>query len=477
LATAEFMVVLDASIVNIALPGIGAGLSLPAARLAWVITAYVVAFGALLPLGGRLGDLLGRRRLFRIGVGLFSAASLVCGLAPSATVLIIARAVQGLGAALLSPATLSLITSTFTASRERARAMGVWGAVAAGGAAAGVLLGGLLTGGLGWRSIFLINVPIGIAVLAALGRFVAESRADTPADGTSLWSRLDLPGAASVTAGLVALVGTLSEAHAWGWASPATIGGFAAAAVLLAGFLAVEARAAHPLVPLRLFRLPTVRTGNTVMLLTGAAMLAVFYFLSLDEQLVLGYGPIAAGLSQLPMALALIAAAGLAGSAMARLGPRAVLASGLVIFAAGLAWFATSPATASFTVAVLGPSLLVGLGLGAAFVPVTTLAVTGVPADDTGVASGLVNTAQQVGGAIGLAALAALAEARTTSLPGTTHIQALTTGYHGAFAAAAGIALAAAAITTGTVGHRRAARQPGTTEHPHHTMKGGGHRA
>ncbi len=440
LATAQFMVVLDASIVNIALPEIGRGLHMAPAGLAWIITAYVVAFGALLPLGGRLADLLGRRRLFVIGVSLFSLASLVAGLAPSGAVLIGTRAVQGVGAALLAPAALSLVTTLFREGAERTKALSIWGAVAAGGGAAGVLLGGLLTGAFGWRSVFLINIPVGIVVVATIRRYVDEP---VRTGGALTLARFDLPGAVTVTGGLVALVTALSQGGTWGWTSPVTLGLFAVAAALLAAFVVVEKRSSDALVPPRLFSVRTVSAGNLVMLLMGAAMLGVFYFLSLYEQIVLGYGAVAAGISQLPLALALIVAAGLAAPLMGRFGTRAVLAGGLTAFAAGLGWFSLAGVGGSFLVDVLGPSLLVGLGLGAAFVPVTSLAVSGVPAHDAGVAGGLVNTSQQIGGAIGLAALAALATARTDDA-GQPALSALGTGYSAAFLASAAIALLAA---------------------------------
>jgi EmrB/QacA subfamily drug resistance transporter len=445
LATAQFMVVLDASIVNIALPDIGKGLHLQAASLAWIITVYLVAFGALLPLGGRLADLLGRRRMFIIGIAVFSATSLADGLAPAAAALIAARAVQGVGAGLVAPAALSLVTSTFPEGSERTKALSIWGAVAAGGGAAGVLLGGLLTGGLGWRAVFLINVPIGAAVLALTRALVAESRADHGRRLTA--SRFDLPGAVTVTAGLVALVTALSEAPEWGWQSGPVLSLLAAAAVLLAAFVLAELRGRFPLVPLRLLGVRTVGAGNSIMILTGAAMLGLFYFLSLYEQVILGYGPVTAGLSQLPLAFALIVAAGLAGPLMARLGSRTVLAAGLALLAAGLAWLGTAPTSGAFLSSVLGPSLLVGIGLGAAFVPITAVAVAGVPAAAAGIAGGLVNTSQQIGGAIGLAALATLASARTHVLGAVPAVTALTSGYDWAFRGAALIVTAATLLT------------------------------
>jgi EmrB/QacA subfamily drug resistance transporter len=455
LATAEFMVVLDASIVNIAIPHIASGLHTALSSLAWVITAYVVAFGGLLPFGGRLADLLGRRRTFLVGLSVFTLASFAAGLAPSIGALITARTVQGAGAALLAPAALSLVTATFAAGAERTKALGVWGAVAAGGATAGVLFGGLLTGGLGWRSVFLINVPIGAAVAGLTPRLVEANR---PARGTgSWWRRYDAPGAIAVTTGLAALVGGLSQGPSWGWTAPATVTLLAVGAVALISFIGIERTSAAPLLPPRLLRIGTVATSNTVMLLTGAAMLGLFYFLSLYEQVVLGYGAVAAGLSQLPMALALVAAAGLAAVIVKQIGTRATLASGLVVLAGGLAWFGAATAHGSFATDVLGASVIVGIGLGIAFVPLTDLAVTGVGDTDFGIASGLINTSQQVGGAIGLAAMATLATSSTrTALHTHPQLVALTTGYTDAFRAAAAIAVLAAAIAAIWVAARTA---------------------
>lgn len=456
LAAAEFMVVLDASIVNIALPDVGRDLTMSSSGLAWIITAYVVAFGSLLPLGGRLADLLGRRRLFMTGVSVFTLASLAAGLAPTGSALIATRAIQGAGAALLAPAALSLVTTLFREGAERTKALAIWGAVAAGGGASGVLLGGLLTGAFGWRAVFLVNLPFGAAVLTLIRRYVAESARP---EGRLSFARFDVSGAATVTGGLLALVTALSEGESWGWGSASTLGLFAGAAVLLGAFVAIECKSAHALVPLRLFGVRPVSAGNAVMLLTGAAMLGLFYFLSLYEQIVLGYGAVTAGLSQLPLALTLIAAAGLAAPLMLRFGTRAVLAGGLATFSAGLVWFAFAGVGGSFLTDILGPSLLVGTGLGAAFVPVTSLAVAGVPAQDAGAAGGLVNTSQQVGGAIGLAALAALATSRTehAATIGHSAVHALNSGYAAAFIGSAAIALVAAVVTVVSVRRRDAA--------------------
>jgi MFS family permease len=315
-----------------------------------------------------------------------------------------------------------------------------------------VLFGGLLTGGLGWRSVFLINVPIGAAVAALAPRLINASR-PVAAPG-SRWRRYDAPGAITVTAGLAALVGGLSEGPTWGWRTPGTLALLAAGTVALISFIGIERASSAPLLPPRLLRIRTIATSNTVMLLTGAAMLGLFYFLSLYEQVVLGYGAVAAGLSQLPMALTLIAAAGVAPVLVKRIGTRATLASGLVLLAGGLAWFGAASAHGSFITDVLGASVVVGIGLGTAFVPLTDLAVTGVADADFGIASGLINTSQQIGGAIGLAALATLATSSTqTALHTHPELVALTTGYTDAFLAAAVIAAIAAAITTAMRSH------------------------
>lgn len=457
LATAQFMVVLDASIVNIAIPHIASGLHTSLSSLAWVITAYVVAFGGVLPLGGRLADLSGRRRTFLVGLTIFTLASLAAGLAPSIGTLIAARTVQGVGAALLAPAALSLVTATFAEGSERTKALGVWGAVAAGGATAGVLFGGLLTGGLGWRSVFLINVPIGAAAAALTPRFIDPNHRG--AGPGSWWRRYDAPGALSVTTGLAALVGGLSEGPSWGWRAPATVALLAVGVVALVSFILIERISSAPLLPLRLLRTRSIATSNTVMLLTGAAMLGLFYFLSLYEQVVLGYGAVAAGLSQLPMALTLVAAAGVAPVIVKRIGAQATLAGGLVLVAGGLAWLGAASAHGAFVSDVLGASVIVGIGLGMAFVPLTVLAVTGVDSADFGIASGLINTSQQVGGALGLAALATLATSSAqAALHAHTQLVALTTGYTNAFRAAAAITILAAAITAVVPIHRNPSR-------------------
>jgi len=453
LAIAEFVVVLDASIVNIALPSIGRGLHISLANLSWVVNAYVLTFGGFLLLGGRIADLLGRRLIFTVGLGVFSLASLLGGLAQSELWLIAARAIQGLGAALLAPAALSLVTAIFREGAERNRALSVWGAVAGSGAAAGVLLGGVLTSALGWRSVLFVNVPIGIAAILLAPVLIAESRGELERRS------FDLPGAVTITAGLSALVYALVRATAVGWGSIQTIGVLTAAAALLIAFVVIERHTNAPLVPFAFFRNLNVSAANATMFATGAAIIGLFYFLSLYLQKVLGYSAIKAGTSQLPLAVGIILAAGTASPLVARAGTRKVLITGLALFAGGLVWFAQIPVHGSYLADLLGPSLLIALGLGFAFVPITILAETGVKDGEYGLASGLLNTSQQIGGALGLAILATIATTRTNHLAaGQDPInQALTLGFHTAFLAAAGFTLLAI-IAAATIGTRHVRR-------------------
>ena len=448
LAMSDFVVVLDASIVNIALPSIGRGLHFSLANLSWVINAYELTFGGFLLLGGRIADLLGRRRIFIVGLVVFSLASLAGGLAQNQAWLIAARAIQGLGAAMLAPAALSLIIAIFREGSERNRALSVLAAVAGSGAAAGVLFGGVLTSTLGWRSVLFVNVPVGIAAVLLTPRLVAESR------GEVANRRFDLPGAATVTAGLSALVYALVRAPTVGWGSPQTIGVLAVAAVMLIAFVVIERRSDAPLVPFAFFRNRNVTAANATMLAAGAALLGLFYFFSLYLQKVLGYSAITAGIAALPLAFGVIVAAGIASPLVARVGLRQVLLAGLALFAGGMVWFAQAPAHGSYLGDVLGPSLLIALGLGMTFVPITILSVTGVKDREYGLASGLVNTSQQVGGALGLAVLSTIATTRTNHLAATHHPlnQALTLGFHTAFLGAAGFILIAiiAAVSIGT---------------------------
>jgi EmrB/QacA subfamily drug resistance transporter len=403
LCMAQFVVVLDASITNVALPTIGESLGIDQDSLSWVVTAYALTFGGFLLLGGRLADLLGRRRVFMGGLILFAIASLVGGFAESEGMLIAARAVQGLGAALLSPAALSIITTTFRDGSERNKALGVWGAVAGSGGAAGVLLGGVLTEYLGWEWVLWVNVPIGIVAAALAPSLIVESKSESET------RNFDVAGAISVTAGLSLLVYALIEAPDAGWGSGQTVGLLAGAAALLAAFVAIELRSAKPLVPFSIFRLRTLTGANVVGILTGASLFSMFFFISLYMQGVLGYSAIKAGLSYLPLAVTIIIAAGLASTLVTRTGYKPILAAGMVFIAGGLVWFSQISPDGSFLGDVLGPSLLAAVGLGLAFVPQTIAAVSGVGEHEAGLASGLINTSQQVGGALGLAVLSTVA--------------------------------------------------------------------
>src|SRR5918992_1378733 len=410
LAVAQFVVVLDASIMNIALPSISADLGVPTEDLSWIINGYVLTFGGFLLLGGRLADLLGRRRVFIAGLALFAVASLAGGLATTQSQLVTARAVQGLGGALLAPAALSLLTTLFPPGGERNKALGVWGAVAGSGAAAGVLLGGIITDALGWEWVLFVNVPIAAGAAGLSLRLIDESRAE--AAGRSF----DLAGAATVTGGLSAAVYAIVEAESAGWGPTRTIAFFAIAAALLAAFVVVERRAASPLIPFEIFRLRTVLGANVAMLIVAAAMFGLFFFLSIYLQVVLAYSALEAGVAQLPLAGTLVLAAGAVSPLVTRFGSKRVLLVGLVLFAAGMGWFARMPADGTFVADLLGPSLLVGLGLAATFIALTVTAVEGVSAQQYGLASGLINTTQQIGGALGLAILAAVANSRTSGL-------------------------------------------------------------
>ena len=432
LCSAQFVVVLDASIVNVALPTIGEALDFTESSLPWVVNAYVLTFGGFLLLGGRLADLLGRRRVFMFGLVLFAIASLFGGLASSSGQLVAARAVQGLGAAILSPAALSIVATTFKDGAERNKALGIWGAVAGSGGAAGVLLGGVLTDGLGWEWVLWVNVPIGIAAAAIAPSLIAESRNEDEV------RHFDFAGAATITLGLSALVFALLDAEDAGWGSTQTIGILAAAAILLAAFVVIERRSRAPLVPFSIFRVRTVTGANVVGILVGASLFSMFFFISLYMQQVLGYSAIKAGLSYLPLAVSIILSAGIASSLVTKVGFKPILATGMVLIAAGLLWFSRISPDGTFLADILGPSLLAAVGLGFAFVPVTIAAVSGIQDREQGLASGLINTSQQVGGALGLAILAAIANSEI----GTSRDPVvLTDGFASAFLVGAGFAI------------------------------------
>jgi EmrB/QacA subfamily drug resistance transporter len=445
LAMVQFVIVIDASIVNIALPSIGRALHFSQDDLSWVVNAYTLTFGGFLLLGGRLADLLGRRRMFMVGLVVFSLASLLGGLAQSEPWLITARAVQGMGAAIVSPAALSIITTTFAEGEERNRALGVWGAVAGAGGAAGVLLGGVLTSGLNWRWVLFVNVPIGLFCAFIAPRVLDESRSEADV------RTIDIPGAVTVTAGLALLVYALVDAVNIGWGATATIARIAGALALLALFVAIELRQREPLMPLSFFRQRTRRGANIVALLIGMSLFSMFFFISLYMQQVLGYSALKAGVSYLPLAVGIILAAGLASATVTRFGFKPVLFVGLLFVAGGLLWFAqVPPSGGTFVADILGPSLLVAVGLGLSFVPVTIAAVSGTVPGEAGLASGLVNTAQQVGGALGLAILATVANTRTKDIlhaGGHDVAFALTKGFERAFLFGAGFAILGAVLT------------------------------
>jgi EmrB/QacA subfamily drug resistance transporter len=443
---AQFMVVLDATIVNVALPSIQKGLNFSPSSLQWVVNAYTLVFGGFLLLGGRAADLLGRKRLFVAGVILFSSASLLNGLAQSSTMLIAGRALQGLGAALVSPAALSIITTTFTDTTERTKALGVWSAIAAGGGAVGLLLGGVLTDLVSWPWIFFVNVPVGVVTVLLATRFVPESRAN-------LGHRtFDLAGAATVTGGLIVIVFAIVKAESYGWGSARTIGLIALGLALLAAFVAIERRSDAPLMRLGIFKIRTLAVADGVLLLVASGMFGMFFFASLYVQEILGYSPLKAGLAFLPVTVGIVIGAGLAQQLIKRFGVRNVAVGGITLAAAGLAVLTQLPVHGSYLGNLLSGLLPMSIGMGLTFVPITLLATGGVPENDSGLASGLFNTAQQIGGSLGLAILSTLAASQTTSLlnSGVAAIPARVSGYHVAFAAAAGmLALGAVIMAVG----------------------------
>jgi EmrB/QacA subfamily drug resistance transporter len=443
LCLGDLMIVLDVTIVGVALPSIREDLDFSETSLAWVINAYLLTFGGFLLLGGRLGDLFGHRRLFLLGITLFTAASLACGLSGSQGFLVGARAVQGLGAAVVSAVALSLMMTLFTEPAERAKAMGIFGFVASGGGSIGVLLGGILTDALNWHWIFLVNVPVGVLVCVLTLRLVPGSR------GLAGSGRLDVAGAITVTAALMLAVYAIVNGNQEGWASTQTLGVLGAAVVLLATFLGIEAGVRTPLMPLGLFRLRNVAVSNIVGVLWAAAMFAWFFLSALYLQLVLGYSPLQVGLAFLPGNLVMGAlSVGLSAKLVMRFGIRLPLATGLLFAGLGLLLFARAPVDGNFAVDVLPSMILLGLGAGMAFNPVLLAAMSDVDQSEAGLASGVVNTSFMMGGALGLAVLASLAASRTDSLraSGDGSLAALTGGYHIAFLVGAAFAVAAAAI-------------------------------
>ncbi|MEU2866904.1 DHA2 family efflux MFS transporter permease subunit [Streptomyces mirabilis] len=399
IAAAQLMVVLDATITNIALPAIQTDLGVSDANLAWIVNSYALAFGGLLLLGGKAGDLFGRRKMFQVGTAVFTLASLLGGLAPNESLLIGARVLQGVGAALAAPSALALITTTFPAGKSRNTAMGVYAAMGGVGATVGLLLGGTLTDLLDWRWVFFVNIPIGLAVLAGTRTLVEAERHP---------GRLDVPGAITGTGGLIALVYGITRGGEHGWTDGVTLVSFAAAAVLLTAFLYLQARTVDPMMPLRLFKDRTRSGSYATMLFIGAGMFATFYFLTLYMQLILGYSPVRTGFAYLPFSFGMAMAAGISSKLVTHLAPRLIAGPGLLVAAVGMLWFATLEPDSSYTAHLMPAMFVTALGLGMSFVPMTLGAVSGVSHQDTGVASALLNTAQQIGGALGLAVLSTI---------------------------------------------------------------------
>jgi EmrB/QacA subfamily drug resistance transporter len=446
LATVQFMVVLDIAIVNVALPSIQVDLGFSQENLQWVISAYALFFGGFLLLGGRVADLLGRRRLFIAGLVIFSAASLVSGLAWSDTALIAGRALQGFGAAIITPAALAILMTTFSEGRERNMALGVWGAVGAFGAVAGVLLGGILTDALSWEWIFYINVPVGLAALALTPILLVESR-DLQVKS------FDAPGAVLVTGGMITLVYAITQANDYGWGSVETLGLFGAAIALLAGFVAWEARAKEPLMPFSIFRIRTVSAANISGLILGTVTFSMFLMLTLYMQQVLGYSPMKTGVAYLAVAGTAIIWSTVAAQLVNRVGVKPVITAGMAFLTAGLLYFTQVSVGGSYLGDLLPGFLLIAVGLGFSFVPISIAALAGVQRSDAGLASGLFNTSQQIGGALGIAALSAIATSTTKDgvASGTAQPQALTDGFEAAFiwggiVAAVGIIVALALV-------------------------------
>jgi EmrB/QacA subfamily drug resistance transporter len=443
LCMGDLMIVLDTTIVNVALPSIRADLGFNETSLAWVVNAYLLTFGGFLLLGGRLGDLFGHRRLFLWGIVAFTLASLGCGLSTSKELLIVARAVQGLGGAVVSAVALSLVMIMFTEPAERAKAMGIFGFVLSGGGTAGVLLGGVLTDALSWHWIFLVNVPIGVAVVLFTLRLLPSS------SGFAATGRVDYAGAVTVTASLMLAVYAIVNGNDAGWGSGQTLGLLGGAVVLLALFLATEARTASPLVPLGLFRRRNIATANVVGILMAAGLFAAFFLSALYLQLVLGYSPLKVGLAYLPSTVLWGGVSlFLSDKLVMRFGIKKPLVVGLLLFAVGILLFARAPVDGNFLIDVLPGMILQGLGAGIAFNPLLLVAMSDVEPHEAGLASGVVNTAFMMGGALGLASLAAIAASRTDSLraSGDSALAALNGGYHVAFLIGALFAVAAGAV-------------------------------
>jgi EmrB/QacA subfamily drug resistance transporter len=442
LCLASLMIVLDVTIVGVALPSIKDDLGFSDTSLAWVVNAYLLTYGGFLLLGGRLGDLYGNRRLFLIGISLFTVASLACGLATSQGFLVVARGVQGLGGAIASAVSLSLMVNLFTEPRERAKAMGIFGFVASGGGSIGVLLGGIITDVISWHWIFLVNFPIGVAVVLLSTRLLPETRAAS-------FMRLDVAGAVTVTAALMTAVYAIVNANQKGWTSLQTLGLLGVALAIFAVFLLIEVRVRSPLVPLALFKLRNLATADVVGVLWAGAMFAWFFLTALYMQLVLGYSPLEIGLAFLPGNLIMGALSiGLSAKLVMRYGFRLPLATGLGLAGLGLLWLARAPVDGGYVVDIVPSMVLLGLGAGMAFNPVLLAAMSDVEPQESGLASGIVNTSFMMGGALGLAVLASVAASRTSNLLDAGHSEAvaLTSGYHAAFLIGAIFAVGAALI-------------------------------
>ncbi len=447
---AQFMVVLDATVVNVALPSIQTDLDISDSSLQWIVNGYTLMFGGFLLLGGRMADLIGRRRLFVAGTAIFAVASLLNGLATSGEMLIGARALQGFGAALVSPAALSIITTTFAEGEKRTKALAVWGAIAAGGAAAGLLLGGVLVQFLSWEWVFFVNVPIAIATIVAAFRFVPESRNEGQV------RHFDLAGAITVTSGLLVLVYAIVKSIDWGWGSTSTLGLIGVAAALLTAFVFIERRSKSPLVRLDLFRLRSLATANGVMVLVFSGMFAMFFFCTLYLQKVLGYSALETGVAFLPVSFGIVIGSVLAQQLIGRLGTKRVLAVGTGLTTLGLVILAATTSVDGTYPVLLAALAPLAIGMGLTFVPLTLVGTTNVAKSDAGLASGLFNTSQQVGGALGLAVLSTFANDRTSSAlaDGAQQGAALVDGFQIAFVIAAGL-VAAGAVATVTLLRRR----------------------
>jgi EmrB/QacA subfamily drug resistance transporter len=443
LSTAYLMVILDVSIVNVALPSIQKSLDFSTSGLEWVVSGYALTFGGFLLLGGRLGDLLGRRRVFMAGLLLFALFSLLCGLSVSPEILITMRVLQGAAGAILVPSVFSIVSVTFEEGSERNKALGILGAIAGSGAAIGVLLGGVLTEFVGWEWIFFVNVPIGLAVLLMVPRLVRESRA------SDLMRHFAVAGAVTVTGGLMLFVYALTRAPNVGWGSAETIASFTGSAVLLAAAAVIETRSRSPLVDLSIFRRRTLTGANVIGFLLGTVLFGMFFLLSLYQQNVLGFSPLRTGVNNLAIALTVIVAAGISQALVTRIGVKPILAFGLTLLGLGLVYFTQISANGSYFTDLLPGFLLTGVGLGFSFVPVSIAALTGVTGREAGLASGLITTNQQIGGALGLAILTTVSTTRTDNLlaDGVAVPVALTDGFRLAFWVAVGFAVVAVAAT------------------------------